>query len=1006
MNIFTKDIPILMKHIFTILILGFLTVFSVVAQPGTNDLSFNVLDNVCVPEGLENGGSVVVVQPDDKILVGGYFTAVNGVSINRLARLNSDGTVDLTFNPGTGFNNWVNQIAIQFDGKIIVAGSFTNFNGSTVGRIIRLDANGAADLSFNVGTGFNSDVNSVVIQSDGKILVTGNFTTFNGTPANKIIRLNIDGSIDNSFDSGSGIDGSGSCIALQPDGKIIVSGTFTSYNGTLRKNIVRINSDGIVDNSFDPGSGFDDFVETIALQSDGKIIAAGGFTTFNGSPQNGVIRLNDDGTLDPSFATGTGINGWVLSSAIQADGKILLGGVFYYYNGIQKNSIVRLNIDGSIDASFNSGSGFNESVSYIDFQSDGHIIACGSFMSFDGLAANYIGFLNADGTYDTAMGPSGSGFTTTVRSLSVQLDGKILAGGDFSNFNNMPSGRLCRLLPDGTADPSFNIGDGFDDIVYATAVQADGKILVGGYYESFDGNAAGRIIRLHVDGSQDMAFDTGSGFDYIVRTIIVQPDGKIIIAGSLTEFNGSPIHNIIRLNEDGSVDPSFSTGTGFDGGVYASYLMPDGKIIFGGTFNTFNGTPSKGLVRLNSDGSLDNTFTTGTGFNGSIKAIAVQADGKIIAGGSYTAFNGTSRIRIARLNSNGTLDNTFNPGTGFNSEVSALSLQDDGKIIAGGSFVLYNGAAVSHLVRLNSNASLDVSFNPTVNDFVYVTAIQTDGNILVGGSFTELDGACRNRLARVLPNCNAANTTSTISVTACDSYTENSQTYTASGTYIQTISNTVGCDSIITINLNIQQSSSSVINHSACVSYTENGQTYTTSGTYMQTIPNSIGCDSVITINLTINAVDITTTVGSETVTANATGSYQWIDCDNADAPIIGQTAQTFTPPSLTGNYAVIVTEGVCSDTSDCITLLPVSLSKNDAYQILLFPNPTMDYFTLSDLPGSGTIEIKSLLGQRLLFETISNTEMKLDLSSFSNGMYIIQITSEFVNLTATVVKQ
>jgi uncharacterized delta-60 repeat protein len=291
----------------------------------------------------------------------------------------------------------------------------------------------------------------------------------------------------------------------------------------------------------------------------------------------------------------------------------------------------------------------------------------------------------------------GTGFSTEVRAVKSQPDGKILVGGNFRLFNGtITVERIARLNADGTLDNTFNTGTGFDASVYSVDVQPDGKILVGGFFSSFNGTITARIARLNADGALDNTFNTGTGFSSTVNSFDVQPDGKILVGGGFTSFNGtSTVNRIARLNADGTLDNTFTTGTGFNSAVNSVDVQPDGKILVGGGFSSFNGTSTVNrIARLNADGTLDNTFTTGTGFNTTVNSVDVQPDGKILVGGDFTSFNGTSTVnQIARLNADGTLDNTFTTGTGFNSAVNSVDVQPDGKILVGGGFSSFNGTS-------------------------------------------------------------------------------------------------------------------------------------------------------------------------------------------------------------------------------------------------------------------------------------------------------------------------
>ena len=292
----------------------------------------------------------VAVQNDGKILVGGIFSSFNGISRNSIARLNTDGTLDTTFDAQTNPNGTIYSLTVQNDGKILVGGYFTSINGTSRKSIARLNTDGTLDTTFDPGAGFNGTVYSIEIQGDGKVLAGGFFSSYNGISRNNIVCLNTDGTLDAIFDSGSGFNNRVTSIALQNDGKILVGGFFTSFNGLTQNRIIRLNADGNYDNSFDTGVGFNANIFTIAIQSNEKIIAGGVFDSYNGTPENMLSRLHTDGTLDNSFDTGTGFDDAVFALAIQSDNKIITGGYFTSYNGIGRNRIARL-LGGCVDVS-------------------------------------------------------------------------------------------------------------------------------------------------------------------------------------------------------------------------------------------------------------------------------------------------------------------------------------------------------------------------------------------------------------------------------------------------------------------------------------------------------------------------------------------------------------------------------------------------------------------------------------------------------------------------------
>ena len=318
--------------------------------------------------GFDVGSQVAssVVQPDGKVLVGGIFTTYYGLPVsNNVLRLNADGSLDTSFNPGgTGTNSGVVMLAIQPDGKVLVGGGFTSYNGNANApdNILRLNADGSLDTGFNNGaaTGTNSFLQTLAVQPDGKILVGGFFTSYNGNAnaPDNVLRLNADGSLDTGFNpGGTGTSDFVYMVTLQPDGKILVGGIFTSYNGNAAApdRVLRLNADGSLDTGFNNGAatGADSDVNALAVQADGKVLVGGSLTSYNGNaaaPDN-VLRLNADGSLDTGFNNGgTGVDDFVRTLAVQPDGKVLVGGFFVVYNGTTfMRRMLRLNADGSLN---------------------------------------------------------------------------------------------------------------------------------------------------------------------------------------------------------------------------------------------------------------------------------------------------------------------------------------------------------------------------------------------------------------------------------------------------------------------------------------------------------------------------------------------------------------------------------------------------------------------------------------------------------------------------------
>ncbi|MBN8458005.1 MAG: choice-of-anchor D domain-containing protein [Verrucomicrobia bacterium] len=319
----------------------------------------------------------IAIQPDGKILMGGYFSTVDGVERNHLARLNADGTLDATFNPNV--NQPVNCLAVQADGKIIIGGDFTYVGGVWRDHIARLNPNGSLDETFNPEVDYG--ISCMAVQPDGKILLCGGFGSVGGVERTFIARLNTNGTLDGTFNVN--VDNWINTIALQSDGKILIGGLFATVGGAMRVGIARLNANGTLDSAFNPGT--DNTVFTIAAQADGKILVGGEFSAVGGAMRNCLARLNANGTLDGAFdpnVQNPDDLALVYSLCLQADGKILLGGIFSSVGGISRNGMARLNANGSLDGTFDPRT--DPAVDSIALQTDGKILTGGTFFTMGG----------------------------------------------------------------------------------------------------------------------------------------------------------------------------------------------------------------------------------------------------------------------------------------------------------------------------------------------------------------------------------------------------------------------------------------------------------------------------------------------------------------------------------------------------------------------------------------------------------------------------------------------
>lgn len=661
-----------------------------------------------------------------------------------------------------------------------------------------LDPNFSADGKATTDFSSSEVGNAVVVQADGKIVAAGAFN--NGANYDfAVFRYNADGSLDTSFDGdgkvitsvGSSQD-SAAAVAIQADGKIVAAGHSSIDGVSAIFALVRYNADGSLDASFGTGGKVITAVPysaiyEIAIQPDGKIIAAG--QSYNDTTYTDftLARYNPNGALDTSFGAGGivttdfGIYESAYSVAIQADGKIVAAGhrddgEFGFSNFV----LARYNADGSLDTSFDTdgrvittfdGTG---SANAVAIQSDGKILAAGYSQScyiFSCTAPDFaIVRYNTNGSLDTSFDNDGKVITNfgggdSALAVAIQTNGKIVASGYATN-NSIVDFALARYNSDGSLDTSFDTDGkvttdfGNFEVASDVAVQADGNIVAAGYGRN-DLNYDFVLSRYITDGSLDSAFD-GDGkvttsllvVSSAARAVAIQDDGGIVIAGY--SGNGSNNDFAVARYYNGYLDSSFNKITPIgssDDAANSVVIQADGKIVVAGyTSNATSGDFA--LVRYNPDGSLDSSFDTdgkvttsiGSGF-ALANAVAIQPDGKIVAAGQ--SYNGSNAdFALARYNTDGSLDTSFDgdgivvtPIGDISDIARGVAIQADGKIVVVG-FSGNAGHDNFSLARYNADGSLDTSFDADgkiITDFggsgssAQAIVLQTDGKIVAAG---------------------------------------------------------------------------------------------------------------------------------------------------------------------------------------------------------------------------------------------------------------------------------
>ena len=921
--------------------LGALLVGSAVVSgaPGDPESGFDPVFIGVPTSPLPQGVFAIGLQQDGKIVIGGDFTAVDGVPRNYFARLNRDGSLDETFNPDV--NRTVSSVTIQADSKILIVGSFSRVNGEERAGIARLNEDGTLDTTYNpvidgsvalqrdgallilrrgppylqrllpdgtVDTSFNPGVEravaSVDVQLDGRILVYEYNDRF---APDRLFRLNADGTLDASFNaervgrpgmvqsdgkaiivseqslvrlnSDGSIDpgffakvigysgGNPHAFTQQSDGKIVIVGEFSAVNGVPAHRMARLNPDGSRDFSFEGAADLP--IYSVLLQSDGRILIGGSFTELGiftergGVPKQWSARLindpatqsltvenssriqwlrggaspelwfaefelsTDDGaswtalgrgvrfsggwelsglTLPPSglirarsriaTAAMSGDSGWVVTTIPFGDGnapelavenadgvELLRDGVIEFGTAIlgralDQRFVIRNNDSGQLtglavsidgpDASMFTleenpvspvGGNGGSTVFAVRFRatSVGQKTAGLRIVTSDPGAVPFdislLGIGRAvragdlDDTFDAGVTGDNPAiwnremppYCTVLFGAALQPDGRLVIGGGFTHVDGSPRNCVARLNRNGTLDHSF--ASTADSWVTDARVQTDGKTLISGPFRSAGGVVRNGFARLNSDGMTDLSFDPpilgGRAGD-----IMVQPDRKLLVTGSFTSAGGFTRNGIARFDFDGTVDSNFAPVV--EGAVWEAMLQPDGKAIIAGPFTSVSGVPRAWIARLGPEGAVDAEFNVAV--DGYVYCMAQQRDGRVLISGSFAHVNGIPWPNVARLNPDGSLDESFSVVT---HPVSSIAVQCDGAILISGTFASVNGAPQKNLARLHPDGALDASFNVVVNDWIEALLLQPDGKIVIAGYFSKVNGVRRQQVARL-----------------------------------------------------------------------------------------------------------------------------------------------------------------------------------------------------------------------------------------------------------------
>ncbi len=779
---------------------------------GSADKLFNV--------GLGTGPNAPIshlsIDSTGRTIIAGNFSAFNNTGRYGIARMRRDGSRDpdyllitaVELAPGT-----VHAVATQADDKVLFGGKFyvPFLNTQTgLGRLNVDDGSVEINFSLNYSGGFDGlikDVQCLALESDGSILV--------GALGVGVYRVNRDGTNPNvHFD----VPFFTTITTITPchDGSVLIGG-YSVVAGAPVAGLARFDHAGAPIGSFsaEVASHLTILRRVVELGPPNYPILIAGALSDNVDPTSGVVELGlmqllANGTRDSTFqnvliqgGTENGQPKNIVNAIVPlSSGKTVIGGSFGSVNGIPKQNLAVINSNGTV-GSFD---GFTPSMagSVFDMVADGTgIEIAGEFVSVDNYPRSYVARINFNGAIDLSFNP-GVG-KPSISGLALQPDTNVVLGGNFRSISGLDMPALARVNSDGTADPTFrpDFTTAGDSVSVLTRHPSTGQIFAAGIFgkvgssgarptaSAFERTGLGAWVGPHPDagsrvgtpvvrtngvtGELDTTYYEFAGANGPINALTLLPDGKLLVAGAFDKLNlGDGVGyalstNIGRLTAGGNWDGLF--GGGADAAIYAMCLQSDGNIIIGGDFTQVVGLqginpiyfPRNRVARLTGSGYVDSTFNPGIGANGRVSAIGIQPlDGRILLGGSFSQVQGITRQGLARLNVDGSLDETFSPLAitylGGPPTINSILLQTDNKIIVAGLFDSIGGFSSPNVARLLPNGAVDTSYNTGAgpDDMVLITQLQPDEKLLLGGDFQLVANFVRDAGARLKGDTNGA----------------------------------------------------------------------------------------------------------------------------------------------------------------------------------------------------------------------------------------------------------
>jgi uncharacterized delta-60 repeat protein len=634
-----------------------------------------------------------------------------------LVSVNSTGGWDIGFGPDVTREGTVRSIAVQKDGRIVIGGDFTRVNGRPVRSIARIHPDGSLDDSFEIGSGVDGDVNDIELLPDGRIMVVGSFSRFDGMPVRSIVRLLPSGRLDPAFHHEVGVDGGILDVQADPQGRLWIAGYFRSVGSKERPNLARMTPDGLLDTNAMTAGAPNYQVSEVRLFPNGKLLIRGYFNEFGSSSRTGVAVLSGDGHLDMNFPFTSSYGSYIMQGIeILDDNSFLVSGYLGTLNGVEsgKLAVVRSNSVQPLSAPNLYSPG------RLQHDSNGDILIAGwnsvwkwrrsSDSKIFSLATDLVGSA-------FCLHPSG---------------GTVLVGGSGFRIQNTDRGSLLRLGPTGvpelTPAPDIRV----PGTIKAMRYRSSGELVIAGDFNRVADKKVSNIAVLGTSGQLDPLFNPGLRIaNGTINSLHVYPDNRILIAGN---FSGVRT-GLALLNPDGSLNTSFGNGNSFDSAYdVRATVLDNGRILVAGSFDRYGTTPSKGLALLEPNGLLVPGFKAPL-INGYVTDLVPSPGGEAYVLGRFTSVNNQNRTGMIRLTSEGIVDTEFwfQPTDGTYQAFNSATVLEDGSVVVVGYFSSIAGQKRNGIARISRDGLPMPGFDSgsTYNYYRFITR-DSSGRIYIG----------------------------------------------------------------------------------------------------------------------------------------------------------------------------------------------------------------------------------------------------------------------------------